>query len=138
MGWCSDGAAQSSNLAPFDASPPSLPGLCVQGYGSDLRQIALKLAAEPKRCGTRARVVVFTQGADSTIVASNGTVTEYPVDKLAPELLVDTNGEHSRGQRERKENGRTERGRGSRDIHHHPAPHQASGAPLLLICVIRG
>jgi hypothetical protein len=30
-------------------------------------------------------------------VASNGTVTEYPVDKLAPELLVDTNGEHSRG-----------------------------------------
>jgi hypothetical protein len=77
----------------------------MQGYGSDLRQIALKLAAEPKRCGTRARVVVFTQGADSTIVASNGTVTEYPVDKLAPELLVDTNGEQNRGgERSRRRN----------------------------------
>jgi adenosine kinase len=81
----------------------------MQGYGSDLRQIALKLAAEPKRCGTRARVVVFTQGADSTIVASNGTVTEYPVDKLAPELLVDTNGEHSRGKEKGEGGGMRER-----------------------------
>jgi adenosine kinase len=32
------------------------------------------------------------QGATSTIVASNGVVTEYPVEPLAKELLVDTNG----------------------------------------------
>lgn len=75
-------------LADLTACPPFPP----QGYGSDLPTIALKLAAEPKRSGTRARVVVFTQGAESTIVAYNGKVTTYPVEKLEPELLVDTNG----------------------------------------------
>jgi hypothetical protein len=38
-------------------------------------------------------VVVFTQGSGSTVVAALGKVTEYPVDKLDAELLVDTNGE---------------------------------------------
>ena len=63
-----------------------------KGYGSDLSEIALKLAAEPKASGTRHRVVVFTQGAQSTIIASEGKVTVFPVDALPRELLVDTNG----------------------------------------------
>lgn len=46
----------------------------------------------PKASGTRARVVVFTQGADSTIVASDGMTTEYKVDVLPKDQLVDTNG----------------------------------------------
>jgi adenosine kinase len=62
------------------------------GYGTDVATIALKTAAEPKASGSRARIVVFTQGSDSTVVASEGKVTTYPVDKLAKELLVDTNG----------------------------------------------
>lgn len=51
------------------------------------------LPAMPKACGTRARVVVFTQGADSTIVASEGAVHEFPVDALSKSEVVDTNGE---------------------------------------------
>jgi len=52
--------------------------------------IALKLSAEPKENGKRARIVVFTQGEQPTIVATEGKVTEYPVTKC--ENLVDTNG----------------------------------------------
>lgn len=62
------------------------------GYGSDLKMVALKLAAQPKASGTRPRVVVFTQGAHAVVVASEGVVTEYPVEPLAKELIVDTNG----------------------------------------------
>ena len=36
---------------------------------------------------------MFTQGADSTIVASEGNVHVYPVDALIKDELVDTNGE---------------------------------------------
>jgi adenosine kinase len=63
-----------------------------KGYGTDLNEIALKLAAEPKASGTRPRVVVFTQGSQHTIVAADGKVQTFPVDALPRELLVDTNG----------------------------------------------
>ena len=58
----------------------------------DLNAVALKLAALPKASGTRPRVVVFTQGADATIVAVNGTATTFDVPKLEKDQLVDTNG----------------------------------------------
>jgi len=64
----------------------------VNGLGSDIKQIALSIAKQPKASGTRPRVVVFTQGADATVVACEGTVTTYAVDPLPKELLVDTNG----------------------------------------------
>lgn len=64
----------------------------VHGYGTDLATIALKLAAQPKASGTRPRIVVFTQGAEATIVACEGKVTSYPVEPLPRELLIDTNG----------------------------------------------
>jgi len=60
--------------------------------GEDIEQIALAVARSPKASGTRPRVVVFTQGADATVVAYMGKVTTYAVEKLPAELLVDTNG----------------------------------------------
>jgi adenosine kinase len=60
--------------------------------GSDLKEVALKVAALPKKNAQRSRVVVFTQGSSSTLVATDGVVTEYPVELLAKEQLVDTNG----------------------------------------------
>ncbi|CAM9662495.1 unnamed protein product, partial [Laminaria digitata] len=52
----------------------------------------LGFPALPKASGTRARIVVFTQGADSTIVASGGVVHVFPVEALPKDKLVDTNG----------------------------------------------
>lgn len=60
--------------------------------GEDLKEVALKIAASPKKNKERPRVVVFTQGSSATIVASEGVVKEYPVEPLSKELLVDTNG----------------------------------------------
>lgn len=62
------------------------------GMGDDLKKIALAVAALPKKNESKPRTVVFTQGSESTIVACNGVVTEYAVEPLAKELLVDTNG----------------------------------------------
>mmetsp|Transcript_28968 Transcript_28968/g.55472 ORF Transcript_28968/g.55472 Transcript_28968/m.55472 type:complete len:350 (+) Transcript_28968:70-1119(+) len=58
----------------------------------DVSEIALKIAKMPKENGSRGRTVVFTQGADATVVACNGAVTLYPVIALPKEKLVDTNG----------------------------------------------
>jgi adenosine kinase len=62
------------------------------GLGDDLKEVALKIAASPKKNDKRPRTVIFTQGSQSTIVACNGVVTEYAVDPLDSSLLVDTNG----------------------------------------------
>ena len=59
--------------------------------GDDLKEVALKICALPKK-SSKPRTVVFTQGSRSTIVACNGVVTEYKVDPLPAEKLVDTNG----------------------------------------------
>lgn len=59
--------------------------------GEDVKEIALKIAALPKK-GDKPRTVVFTQGSGSTVVACNGNVKEYPVEVLPKEKLVDTNG----------------------------------------------
>jgi adenosine kinase len=60
--------------------------------GDDLKQVALKVAALPKKNTSRPRTVIFTQGSSSTIVACNGKVTEYAVEPLEKDKLVDTNG----------------------------------------------
>ena len=62
------------------------------GSGEDLSAVALALARMPKASGTRPRVVVFTQGADATLVACGGVISSFPVPKLSKEQLVDTNG----------------------------------------------
>ncbi len=63
-----------------------------RGWGADLPEIALKLSALPKVNGSRPRTVVFSHGAQPTVVAHNGKITLYPVPELKRELLVDTNG----------------------------------------------
>jgi adenosine kinase len=58
----------------------------------DIKEIASKIAAMPKENGSRGRTVVFTQGADATVVATAEGVTEYAVIPLEKKDLVDTNG----------------------------------------------
>ena len=45
----------------------------------DVEEIALRVSRLPKRNGCRARTVVFTQGADPTVVAVNGKIQLFPV-----------------------------------------------------------
>eukprot|EP00211_Chloroparvula_japonica_P007317 CAMPEP_0119118742 /NCGR_PEP_ID=MMETSP1310-20130426/518_1 /TAXON_ID=464262 /ORGANISM="Genus nov. species nov., Strain RCC2339" /LENGTH=341 /DNA_ID=CAMNT_0007108129 /DNA_START=52 /DNA_END=1077 /DNA_ORIENTATION=+ len=58
----------------------------------DLGEVALKTAAWEKKNDKRSRVVVFTQGKDSTIVCQDGKVTRYDVPKVDPSTILDTNG----------------------------------------------
>ncbi|XP_008366671.2 adenosine kinase 2 isoform X1 [Malus domestica] len=58
----------------------------------DVEQIALKISQWPKASGTHKRITVITQGADPVVVAEDGKVKKFPVDKLPKEKLVDTNG----------------------------------------------
>merc|ERR1711869_108230 len=57
----------------------------------DVAFIATRLSLIPS-AKDRKRTVVITQGADPTIVAINGKITEYPILALPKEKLVDTNG----------------------------------------------
>jgi adenosine kinase len=57
----------------------------------DVAKIALKAAAMPTK-GEVARTVVFTQGSEYTIVASEGVATCYEVPALESKEIVDTNG----------------------------------------------
>jgi adenosylhomocysteinase len=62
-------------------------------WGTDLVEIAKKLASYEKVNTKRPRTVIFTQGSKSTIVAqADGKTVEFPVPPLAKELLIDTNG----------------------------------------------
>jgi adenosine kinase len=63
-----------------------------QGWGEDLKEVALKTAALPKKNEARDRLVIFTQGKDPSIVAYKGAVTEYAVPAIDPTSIVDTNG----------------------------------------------
>jgi adenosine kinase len=62
------------------------------GLGEDLAEIAKAVSALPKKNSSRPRTVVFTQGSKSTLVCVNGTVTEYAVEPLDKDKIVDTNG----------------------------------------------
>lgn len=61
-------------------------------WGEDVQTIALNLAQLPKNSGARCRTVVFTQGAEATIVVRDGKVHTFPVNKLDPKEIVDTTG----------------------------------------------
>lgn len=65
----------------------------VQGFETeDVAQIALKAAAMPKSGGAGDRMVIFTQGAESTIVAYQGKISQFSIIPIAKENIVDTNG----------------------------------------------
>lgn len=60
---------------------------------SDLAKIAKKIAASPKENPSKPRVVVITQGPDSTIVAEGEKEhVIHEVEKLSDDKIVDTNG----------------------------------------------
>ncbi|KAJ3647051.1 hypothetical protein Zmor_024599 [Zophobas morio] len=64
-----------------------------QNFGTkDLKEIALKICKLPKQNEARSRVCVITNGHNPVILARDGKITEYPVDVLTREQLVDTNG----------------------------------------------
>jgi len=58
---------------------------------TDIKFIATRLSLIPS-AKERKRTVVITQGAEPTIVAINGITTLFPVVKLDPSKIVDTNG----------------------------------------------
>jgi len=58
---------------------------------TDVAFIATRLSLIPSAKG-KARYVVITQGADSTIIAHGGHTTEYQIAKLDKSKIVDTNG----------------------------------------------
>jgi len=59
---------------------------------TDVGEIAKHVQALPKK-GTKKRIVVFTQGAEKTIVANEeGKILEYHPIKIDRHLIVDTNG----------------------------------------------
>ena len=62
------------------------------GLGEDLKEIALAITKLPKKNEAVPRTVIFTQGSESTLVACDGKVEEFPVESLSKDLLVDTNG----------------------------------------------
>lgn len=55
-------------------------------------EIALKLSQMPKVNKNRPRIVVFTQGADPVVVATEGKIVEYPIIPIKREEIIDTNG----------------------------------------------
>lgn len=59
---------------------------------NDIKEIALKMTTLPKENPNRPRVVIITQGTLPVIVAKDGSTTEYHVDKIPEEKIVDTNG----------------------------------------------
>jgi len=59
---------------------------------TDVKEIAARMARLPKENGKRGRMIVITQGADPTIVVHEGRITAYPVMKIDPKDIVDTNG----------------------------------------------
>ena len=60
--------------------------------GDDIALIAVAIAALPKKCGARGRVVVITQGNEPTLVVENGVLHRYAVSPLAKQSIVDLNG----------------------------------------------
>jgi len=62
------------------------------GWGENLEEIAQKLRTFEKVNKQRERIVIFTQGSQSTLVATSNGVEKFAVAPLAHDLIVDTNG----------------------------------------------
>jgi adenosine kinase len=57
-----------------------------------VKNVALEISKMDKKNDKRPRIVVITQGADPTVVATEGKVTEYSVPALDKAKIVDANG----------------------------------------------
>lgn len=59
----------------------------------NLEAIAREIAKLPKKNEARPRIIIFTQGAQNTVVVAGDKAAKiYPVDALADSQIVDTNG----------------------------------------------
>ncbi|XP_061600790.1 adenosine kinase isoform X1 [Cololabis saira] len=58
----------------------------------DIKEIAKKAQALPKVNTKRKRIVVFTQGKEDTVMAMSDKINTFPVLKIDPKDIVDTNG----------------------------------------------
>ncbi|KAI5142495.1 Adenosine Kinase, partial [Manis pentadactyla] len=64
-----------------------------QGFEiEDIKEIAKMTQALPKVNLKRQRIVIFTQGREDTVVATESEVTAFPVLDQKQEEIVDTNG----------------------------------------------
>ncbi|XP_073209262.1 adenosine kinase isoform X8 [Lepidochelys kempii] len=64
-----------------------------QGFETeDIKEIAQKAQALPKVNPKRQRIVVFTQGKDDTVMATENEVTAFPVLDSDQSEIIDTNG----------------------------------------------
>lgn len=61
-------------------------------WGTDLQEIAKKLAEFPKENSSRKRMVIFTQGDKETIVYQDGKIQLFKPIVCTKEEIVDTNG----------------------------------------------
>ncbi|XP_068614772.1 adenosine kinase-like isoform X3 [Brachionichthys hirsutus] len=59
---------------------------------TDIKEIAKKAQALAKVNKKRPRIVVITQGKDETTIAQKGKIETFPVLKIDPKDIVDTNG----------------------------------------------
>lgn len=59
---------------------------------TDVAEIAKLISKLPKASKNFERMVIITQGADDVIVAQGNDTQNFPVPKLKPEEIVDTNG----------------------------------------------
>lgn len=58
----------------------------------DIKEIALAVTKLEKINDKRKRIVIFTQGHGPVILAKDNTVTEFPVEQVPGDKVVDTNG----------------------------------------------
>merc|ERR1712107_620159 len=65
---------------------------CLNLGTTDVKKIALAISMLPKENGSKGRTVIITQGSDPVVCAENGTVVEFPAEKLPASKIVDTNG----------------------------------------------
>lgn len=65
----------------------------LQGIKADtIEEMALETSKLPKVNPKRERIVIFTQGRQPTVMATNGTVTTHPIASVDKALIRDTNG----------------------------------------------
>lgn len=57
-----------------------------------MKEIALKICNLPKQNEARSRVCIITTGHNPVILARDGKISEFPVDVVPKEKIIDTNG----------------------------------------------
>ena len=55
-------------------------------------EIARRIAMLPKENGSTSRLVIITQGSEPVIAEEHGKIKKFPIEPLAKDAIVDTNG----------------------------------------------